>query len=167
MPAKVLKRLISERFAATRPSDDPVTCVSEPVCESKSTLDIVRFRSAVCALVTVCLVPTLGWAQDGALIANDGELFSTRFLAAFQEMNDTFADYGFEIEVAEGEQPVLSAITAKYGDPDRSDEVDVVLGFGANERPVTLVFFYYGDVGFGVRPDDSQQLVVRVKRREG
>jgi hypothetical protein len=121
----------------------------------------------VCALATVYLVPTLGWAQDGALIANDGELFSARFRTAFQEMNDTFSDYGFEIEVVEGEQPALSAITAKYGDPDRSDDVEVVLGYGANERPATLVFFYYGDVGFGVLPDDSQQLVVRVKRREG
>jgi hypothetical protein len=82
-------------------------------------------------------------------------------------MNDTFADYGFEIEVIKGEQRALSAITAKYGDPDRSDDVDVVLGLGANERPATLVFFYYGAVGFGVLPDDSQQLVVRVKRREG
>ena len=35
------------------------------------------------------------------------------------------------------------------------------------ERPATLVFYYYGDVGFGVLPDDSEQLVVRVKRREG
>ena len=127
----------------------------------------MRFRSAVYALVTLCLVSTLGWAQDGALIADDGELFSVRFRTAFQEMNDTFAEFGFEIEVAEGEQPALGAITAKYGDADRSDVVEVVLGYGANERPTKLVFFYYGDVGFGVLPDDSQQLVVRVKRREG
>lgn len=82
-------------------------------------------------------------------------------------MNETFADFGFEIEVIEGEQPTLAAIIAKYGDPDRSDEVEVVLGYGGNERPATLVFYYYGDVGFGVLPDDSEQLVVRVKRREG
>ena len=67
-------------------------------------------------------------------------------------MNETFADFGFEIEVIEGEQPTLAAIIAKYGDPDRSDEVEVVLGYGGNERPATLVFYYYGDVGLGSCP---------------
>ena len=129
----------------------------------------VRVRATACLLATLCLVPSLGWAQDGAgaLIADDSELFSVGLRTEFQEMNETFADFGFEIEVIEGEQPALAAIVAKYGDPDRSDEVEVVLGYGASERPATLVFYYYGDVGFGVVPDDSEQLVVRVKRREG
>ena len=123
--------------------------------------------ATACLLVTLCLVPSVESAQDGALIADDSELFSNGLRTEFQEMNETFADFGFEIEVIEGEQPTLAAIIAKYGDPDRSDEVEVVLGYGGNERPATLVFYYYGDVGFGVLPDDSEQLVVRVKRREG
>lgn len=128
-----------------------------------------RVRATACLLATVFLVPTLGWAQDGAgaLIAGDGELFSVGLRAEFQEMNETFADFGFEIEVIQGEQPTLAAIIAKYGDPDGSDEVEVVLGYGQHERPATLVFYYYGEVGFGTLPDDVEQLVVRVKRREG
>ena len=127
----------------------------------------VRLLSIVCALATYCLVPTLGWAQSGAVIADDAELFSVGLRAEFREMNDTFAELGFEIEVLHGEQPTLGVIITKYGDPDRSDDVEVVLGYGANERAATLTFHYYGDVGFGVLPGDSEQLVVRVKRREG
>ena len=117
--------------------------------------------------MALCLVPVLVWAQNGAAIADDAELFSARFRIEFQEMNDLFADLGFEIEVINGEQPTLGTITTKYGDPDRSDDVEVVLGYGATERPATLTFYYYDDIGFGVLPDDSEQFVVRVKRREG
>ncbi len=55
----------------------------------------------------------------------------------------------------------------KYGEPDRAEDVDVVLGYGASERDATLTFHFYGDVGFGVLPDDPERFVVRVKRREG
>ena len=128
---------------------------------------IVRLRSTVHMLAVLCLVPTLGWAQDGAVIADDSELFSARFRIEFREMNDLFGEIGFEIEVIDGKQPTLGAISTKYGPPDRSDDVEVVLGYGATERPATLTFHYYNDVGFGVLPDDSEQFVVRVKRREG
>ena len=128
---------------------------------------IVHLLLTVYTLVAPCLVPAPGWAQDGAVIAAAAELFSARFRTEFQEMNDLFAEFGFEIEVIEGEQPTLGAITAKYGASDRLDDVDVVLGYGASERPATLTFYYYNDVGFGVLPDDAEQLVLMVKRREG
>ena len=66
--------------------------------------------ATACLLVTLCLVPSVESAQDGALIADDSELFSNGLRTEFQEMNETFADFGFEIEVIEGEQPTLAAI---------------------------------------------------------
>jgi len=107
-----------------------------------------------------------GQASDGFQIANDGALFSPRFRAEFEDMNETFGEFGFELEVLEGEQPPLDAITATYGEPRGSDEVEVILGVGDREVRATLRFYYYGDVGFGVLPSDADQRVVRVKRRE-
>ena len=98
-------------------------------------------RPAACLLVTLYLMTSVVSGQDGALMADDSELFSNGLRTEFQEMNETFADFGFEIEVIEGEQPTLEAIIAKYGDPERSDEVEVVLWYGGNERPATVVFY--------------------------
>ena len=82
-------------------------------------------------------------------------------------MDETFAEFGFELGVIEGEQPSLATITDKYGEPDREDEVEVIIGFGDRKRRETLTFYYFRDVGFGVRPADPEQLVLVVKRREG
>ena len=117
---------------------------------------------------TVLLLASgLALGQDGIEIANDPTMFSERFRVEFTEMNETFAEFGFELDVIEGERPSLAAITDKYGEPDREDEVEVIIGFGANERRETLTFHYFRDVGFGVRPADPEQLVLVVKRREG
>ena len=121
-------------------------------------------------LVGLCVCLAVVWAraqtQDGARIIGDGALFSSEFLAAFVDMNETFGDFGFEVETREGERVGFPAITAKYGEPEDSEDVEVVLGFGNTETRATLRFFYYGDIGFGVRPDDPDKLVIRVKRRE-
>ena len=42
----------------------------------------------------------------------------------------------------------------------------MTLGFGEREARATLRFYYYGDVGFGVLPDDPDEVILRVKRRE-
>lgn len=116
--------------------------------------------------VAVLLVFGLLSGQDGADIANDPTLFSETFRAEFSEMNQIFADFGFELEVI-GERPPLSAIIDKYGEPARNEDVDVVLGSRDGEARVTLTFYYFRDIGFGVRPDDADRLVMMVKRREG
>ena len=103
-------------------------------------------------------------APDGAHIASDPALFSAAVRAEFVDMNQTFAELGFELEVFQ-QPPSLADITSKYGDPDRSEDVDVMLGLGADQRRAVLSFAYYGDIGFGVRPDDPDQAVVRIKRR--
>lgn len=119
------------------------------------------------ALAAWLLASGLAVGQDGFAIADDPTLFSERFRVEFREMNETFAEYGFELEVIEGERPSLAAITAKYGEPDREDDVEVIIGFGAREERETLTFYYFRDIGFGVRPADPEQLVLFVKRREG
>ena len=123
-------------------------------------------RRVLLVLAIIVLTGSFPRAQDGAGIADDPELFSERFRAEFRDMNATFAEFGFEIDVFEEPRPSLATIAMKYGEPDRSDEVAVVLGTGAEERRVTLTFYYYEDVGFGVLPDDPDQRVLRVKRRE-
>ena len=119
------------------------------------------------AVAVLLLVSGLASGQDGFEIADDPTLFSERFRVEFREMNETFSDFGFELEVIEGERPSLAAITTKYGEPDRRDDVEVIVGFGAREKRETLTFYYFRDVGFGVRPADPDLLVLFVKRREG
>ena len=104
-------------------------------------------------------------APDGATIVGDPELFSSAVRAEFVDMNERFGDLGFELEVFQ-DPPSLSEITSKYGEPKRSEEVDVTLGLGADQRRAVLVFAYFGDIGFGVLPDDRDQVVLRIKRRE-
>ncbi len=118
-------------------------------------------------LTVLLLASGLASGQNGAEIANDPAMFSERFRVEFREMNETFAEFGFELDVIEGERPSLAAITDKYGEPDREDEVEVIIGFGDRERRETLTFYYFRDVGFGVRPADPEQRVLVVKRREG
>ena len=119
------------------------------------------------AVAVLLLVSGLASGQDGFEIADDPTLFSERFRVEFREMNETFSDFGFELEVIEGERPSLAAITTKYGEPDRRDDVEVIVGFGAREKRETLTFYYFRDVGFGVWPADPDLLVLFVKRREG
>ena len=128
------------------------------------TLDSVVARYA---LTVMLLTSGLSSGQDGVAIADDPAMFSERFRVEFREMNETFADFGFELDVIEGERPSLAAIIDKYGDADREDEVEVIIGFGPGETRETLTFHYFRDVGFGVRPADPEQLVLVVKRREG
>jgi hypothetical protein len=116
-------------------------------------------------LTVLLLASVLVSGQDGAEIADDSRIFSERFRAEFRSMNETFAEFGFELEVFERERKSLSAITETYGEPDDDEEVDVVVGFGDREVKETLTFYYYRDVGFGVRPADPEQLVLVVKRR--
>lgn len=116
-------------------------------------------------LTVLLLASILVSGQDGAEIADDSRIFSERFRAEFRSMNETFAEFGFELEVFERERKSLSAITETYGEPDDAEEVDVVVGFGDREVKETLTFYYYRDVGFGVRPADPEQLVLVVKRR--
>ena len=115
--------------------------------------------------MTVLLMPILVSAQDGAAIAEDPEMFSERFRVEFRDMNDTFGDFGFELELIEGERPALAMITEKYGETEDEDEVELSLGVGDRERRMTLRFYYYRDIGFGVLPSDPAQLVMVVKRR--
>jgi hypothetical protein len=119
------------------------------------------------ALTVFWLASGLASGQDGVEIAADPAMFSERFRVEFKEMNETFAEFGFELEVIEGERPSLAAITDKYGEPDRKDEVEVITGFGNSEARETLTFYYFRDIGFGVRPADPEQFVLVVKRREG
>ena len=121
----------------------------------------------VALLVCAAMVRAPAQTPDGVGIVGDLELFSTEFLAAFVDMNETFGDFGFEVETLEAERVGFDDITAKYGEPEESENIEVVLGFGNTETRATLRFFYYGDIGFGVKSDDPQKLVIRVKRREG
>lgn len=117
--------------------------------------------------VVLFLASGLTSGQDGAEIADDPTMFSERFRVEFRDMNETFAEFGFELGVIEGERPSLATITDKYGEPDREDEVEVIIGFGDTERRETLTFYFFRNVGFGVRSTDPEQLVLVVKRREG
>ena len=103
---------------------------------------------------------------EGFDIAMDPSLFSSRFRTEFEDMNRTFGEFGFELEVLNGEQPRLSDVVAKYGPAPETDEIEVMLFVGDRETRATLRFYYYGDVGFGVRPDDADGLIVRAKRKE-
>ena len=102
---------------------------------------------------------------DGARIAADPALFSEAVRAEFADMNERFGELGFELEVFQM-PPTLSEITSKYGNPERTEELKIPLGFGADEPAVSVVFSYYGEFGFGVRAGDSEQTVIRIKRRE-
>ena len=118
--------------------------------------------------LTILLIASgLASGQDGAEIADDPVVFSERFRAEFRNMNETFAEFGFELEVFEGERPSLTVITETYGEPDDDEEIAVIVGFGNREVKETLTFYYFRDVGFGVRPADPEQLVLVVKRRPG
>ena len=117
--------------------------------------------------VVLLLASGLALGQAGAEIADDPAMFSERFRVEFRDMNETFTEFGFELGVIEGKRPSLATITDKYGEPDREDEVEVIIGFGDRQRRETLTFYYFRDVGFGVRPADREQLVLVVKRREG
>ena len=117
--------------------------------------------------VVLLLASGLASGQDGAEIADDPAMFSERLRVEFRDMNETFAEFGFELDVIEGERPSLATITGKYGEPDREDEVEVIIGFGDRERRETLTFYYFRNVGFGVRPTDPERRVLVVKRREG
>lgn len=103
---------------------------------------------------------------DGFDIADDASLFSDRFRVEFEDMNATFGDFGFELEIRDGEQPRMSEVRARYGPADETDDVEVILFLDDREVRATLRFHYYGEVGFGVRPDDPDGPIVRVKRRE-
>jgi len=116
-------------------------------------------------LTVLLLASGLASGQDGAEIAEDPGVFSERFRAEFRNMNETFAEFGFELEVIESERPSLAVITETYGEPDDDEEVAVIVGFGDREVKETLTFYYFRDVGFGVRPADPEQLVLVVKRR--
>ena len=106
----------------------------------------------------------LGQPSDGARIAADPDLFSAAVRAEFADMNQTFGDVGFELQVFE-RPPTLRAITARYGDPDREETIEVVQEGAGNDRRTELTVFYYGDIGFAVLPDDPEQVVLRIKRR--
>ena len=103
--------------------------------------------------------------SDGAEIASDPELFSPAVRAEFADMNERFAGFGFEIEVFQM-PPSLGEITSKYGDHERIEQLKIPLGFWPNERVVSVVFSYYGAIGFGVRVGDPEQTVIRIKRRD-
>ena len=49
----------------------------------RDSADHMPLSATACLLVALCLVPSLGWAQDGALIADDSELFSNGLLTEF------------------------------------------------------------------------------------
>ena len=116
-------------------------------------------------LTVLLLASGLAPGQDGAEIADDPRVFSERFRTEFRNMNETFAEFGFELEVIESERKPLAVITETYGEPDDDEEVDVIVGFGDGEVKETLTFYYFRDVGFGVRSADPEQLVLVVKRR--
>lgn len=118
-------------------------------------------------LVGMAFVTLRAQTPEGALIVGDRELFSGEFQEAFAEMNGTFGDFGFELEVREAERFGFARIATKYGDPDDTEDVEVTIDVAGRDTRATLRFFYFRDVGFGVRPDDPDQLVVRVKRKEG
>lgn len=118
-----------------------------------------------CLLSALFFITGLGQGQDGEEIAYDPKMFSERFRSEFEEMTERFAEFGFELDVLENEQPSLVAITDAYGQPDAEEEVDVIIGFRDREETETLVFYYFHQIGFGVRPSDPEQLVIVVKRR--
>ena len=115
--------------------------------------------------VILAMVAGIAQALAGVRIAGDPELFSEAVQIEFADMNQTFGEFGCERQVFQN-PPSLHEIVKKYGEPDRSEEIDVVVGVGTDEQRATLIFSYYGDIGFGVRPDDSNQMVIRIKRRE-
>ena len=119
----------------------------------------------VLSVVLLATGPAQG--QDGEEIARDPRMFSEGFRTEFGEMIERFAEFGFELDVLEGERPSLAAITDAYGTPDAEEEVDVIIGFRDREATETLTFYYFRMIGFGVRPSDPEQLVLVVKRREG
>ena len=103
----------------------------------------------VVPIVLLSLVSVPAQTQDGTAIAEDPTLFSERF----------------RVEVIGGERPALSTLRAKHGDPQDEDDVELTLGFDDAARRVTLRFYYYGDIGFGVLPSDPEQLIAVVTRR--
>jgi len=123
-----------------------------------------RFRGLVVILVVASAAALP--AQDGADIARDPDLFSPAFRQEFEEMDRLFREFGFELDVFDGMRPTLPAVIATYGEPERTEDLEVTLAADDGERQVTLTFHYYDDVGFGVRPDDAEQVILRVKRRE-
>ncbi len=120
-----------------------------------------------CVLGVLLLATGLAQGQDGEEIARDPRMFSERFRTEFGEMTKRFAEFGFELDVLEGERPSLAAIIVAYGEPDAEEEVDVITGFSDREVRETLTFYYFDEIGFGVRPSDPEQLVLVVKRRQG
>ena len=120
-----------------------------------------------CVLSVLLLATGLAQSQDGEEIARDPRMFSERFRTEFGEMSQRFAEFGFELDVLEGERPSLAAIIVAYGQPDTEEEVDVIIGFSDREERETLTFHYFREIGFGVRPSDPEQLVLVVKRRQG
>lgn len=131
---------------------------------------MIRYRS----LALVVLMETanviagpVGHVQllDGTRIASDPDFFSEAVRLEFADLNERFAELGFELEVFQ-RPPALNEIIAKYGNPERTEELKIPLGVGTDELPVSVVFSYYGEIGFGVRTGDLEQIVVRIKRRE-
>ena len=116
-------------------------------------------------LTVLLFASSLASGQTGAAIADDPRIFSERFRAEFRNMNETFAEFGFELEVIESERKSLTVITETYGEPDDDEEVDVIVALGGREARDRLTFYYFGEIGFGVRPADPEQLVLVVKRR--
>lgn len=124
----------------------------------------VMHASKKWAPALIVTVAAFGQPSDGTRIAADPDLFSAAVRTEFTNMNETFGNVGFELQVFE-RAPTLRAITARYGDPDREETIEVMRAGAGDDRRTALTVFYYGDIGFAVLPDDPEQVVLRIKRR--